>query len=132
MIIELPDLDELLGVVIELPTGVVFRNQTCGTACRQSEAEGIFLPLPGYAEQGDVIWQPDNLRDLHGLDEGDVEQFLVENQFDDDFKTDPDRGRLALGGEAWIPVIVADDLPTSSALKQFAGMRGWITYSNSD
>lgn len=39
--------------------------------------------------------------------------------------------RLRAGGEAWVPVIVCDP-PVSSELRQFAGKRGWIKYSNSD
>ena len=123
--VELPDLDMLLGVVIEMQTGVQFVNQTHGSLCAQSSAEGIFYPLETMPR--DAVWQPDSLRELSRLTKEQVETFLIENCFEDDFRLDEERLRSA--GEAWVPVVVKD-LPSRTSLKQFAGKRGWITYTS--
>ena len=116
--------EDLMGLIVELPTGVTWSNWTHGTACRQSHAEGLFLPLDGLPHD------PDCLCDLaYALERLKVTRFLVENGLDDDLEVDDDR--LKEGGEAWVPVRVRAQ-PDSLHLQPLAGLRAWVTYTNSD
>src|SRR5262245_60782508 len=52
--------DTYLGVIVEYPTGVTYRQQCAGTECDQRSVDGYFVPLGGMKydvdEEGSVDW----------------------------------------------------------------------------
>jgi hypothetical protein len=138
--VALYDSDQLFGIVVEVPTGVVFTNQIGGTACSHPEVEGVFLPFPFIFDSvfdgsQDSI---DPCFDILGLSKEQVTRFLraAPDTFETYFDPEGDPTRLHVGGEAWVPVRIKNEIPEygplSLLLKSFVGMKGWITYSNSD
>jgi len=122
---------DFMGVIIVMPSGVFWRNQTCGTCCRHPSVEGIFIPIPRE------LPEPDPLRDYSEARLDLVQTWLERAYLDEVFTPTPKMQDA--GGEAWIPVTVRTDLSTSKrycdwvdALKPFVGMTGFITYPNSD
>ena len=118
---------EQMGIVIECKTGIRWTNQAGGTACAHPEVEGIFLPLPTYAEASLEI-----LRDRWHVETEHVAKFLAAEELDD--VLEPSAG---VGGEAWVPVRIkaqVTDLPPEWArnLLPFAGSLGFLVYLNSD
>lgn len=119
------------GIVIVCNTGIRWTNQAGGTTCAQTEAEGIFIPLPAFLESSLEI-----LRDRWHLDAADIKyvrRFLAE-ELDQLMEYDP----TMVGGEAWVPVRILPAIvnmaiePWADNLKPFAGYNGFLVYQNSD
>ncbi|MGW6446441.1 DUF6210 family protein [Lentzea sp. NPDC055074] len=115
--------DDWLYVVVEMKTGVRYRLQYGGTACRQGEVQGYLVPLASPDELS-------ALRDLfenvyggagkwgHDWPEADLARLreIVEAVRDrtagaagaEHVRLRLDESRMHSADEAWIPVITAD------------------------
>ncbi|MER5644869.1 DUF6210 family protein [Streptosporangium sp. NPDC002524] len=136
--------EDQLQLVIEAPTGVVYRNQYGGYSCLPGHAEGFLMPiLPGpdvLPELRDIFenelgghgtnvrgfsWPPGSLNRVRRAVEDIGMQGLTYDRDDHswpgpfDCALRVDESRMAVLDEAWIPVITADG-------------PGILTWSNSD
>lgn len=115
------------GVIVEIPTGVRWSNQTGGTACNHPEVEGVFVPMAS------VQPDPDPFIDEWGrpYDRDAVAAWLLAADLDDVFEPREEADEMA---EAWIPVRVRAFIPDGRAiqLQTFWGKNAIITYPNSD
>ena len=121
---------ERSGLIIRMPTGVIYTNQCGGTHCAHPEVEGALLPLsvevvedPLYDWWGTHCRPEDARHMLRGLK---LDDWL---RFDQEY--------IHPWGEAWIPTLIRDDIPPDALypgdeLRQFAGFRAIFTYPNSD
>lgn len=137
----------LPGLIVRHPTGVVYGNQTAGTACAHPEVEGFFVPLVGQASLDDFteaihsticdIWP--EAPDVGGFGKNSIEaktaEIVAEQlkchvgflEFDFD--------RIVEMKEAWIPVKIGDpsDLDKRYASwGQCGGKDAILTYVNCD
>jgi hypothetical protein len=139
-LVELWAHEELFGLIVLVPSGVVFCNQTGGTMCAHPKAEGIYLPLlHGHASS------PQKLIDLwrHAWKEYTPEligQSLRDVRLDHILEPVSPADQLSFPqldswGEAWVPVKIkaADKYSENEAvLHAFAGQFAILTYGNSD
>jgi len=133
------------GVIIEWPSGIFYSNQTCGHVCRQSELQGVFVPVGNDIDpEGRLLGPQDALYKYFagpahggwgaelGLDEADaqvIEAALQENNYLLRIVT-VDRSRLRDSHEAWVHVLIEEP---DSPHPMFTGMgpfplRGVLTW----
>lgn len=122
---------EAYGAIVPCSSGVRWTNQTGGAHCAHPEAEGVFVPLAEIdISAGSAIaldqWDRAYSKDL-------VTQWLADQPAEDLFTAaDSFDGPF---GEAWLPVIVRDDVEEMRmpvALRPFIGRLVILTYPNSD
>ncbi len=125
-----------VGVVVALPTGVVYSNQTGGTACLQPELEGAFLPVNTQHPEGDPEGLEARLAAVFvGVGHFDdqmanrVDQVLSRFQETEGLRVDRSRGRNS--HEAWIHVTIRQT-PSGSAQGMTGPLSGVLTWPNSD
>lgn len=125
-----------VGVVVALPTGVIYSNQTGGSACLQPELEGAFLPVNSQHEDGD----PQGLEaQLTGLfvssahfDEKLADRVdAVLRRFDETHGISVDRMRYGDSHEAWIFVMI-QQMPSGTLRGVEGPLAGVLTWTNSD
>jgi hypothetical protein len=106
-----------LAVVVRAKTGVTYRQQYGGTACRQGQVEGYLVPLHGPELLGELVelfevtfkgagtwnhsWRPEEVHRLRKAVDGVW------------FGGSEGEGELRLGeigevDEAWVPVVTPD------------------------
>lgn len=113
------------GVIINLPTGVFFTNQTGGVSCNHPELEGIFIPLHDTAPEPCICFD-------YSEDEA---SDMIQDYFD--------RNHLPLRvdrterlEEAWIPVVVTNRSDSHyydfSGWRELVGKSGRYVYNNCD
>lgn len=139
--------EQFAGFIIPARTGIVFSNQTCGTCCHTSSAEGVFVPLLRlFIDRGDS--DPIGTlvdRRFEGWTHYDdfIEKYLdsaqvVSRRFEPVAKSHRDGLRLKIWGEAWVPLTVRQDFSdpgfsyNAFELYNLRGWSGFFTYSNSD
>ncbi len=126
------------GLIVLHPTGIRFSNQTGGHACRQSEEEGVFVPIDldwpvieahfsGPPWQG---WCSDRLDEatadfLDSRFQADAEVFAST------LKLRVDRERLHESMEAWVYVRFEEEKSDFPLVAGF-GTQGVLTWPNSD
>jgi len=127
---------DYLGVFFKGETGVVYSNQTGGTACAQPQIEGFFVLLNGGAPEDEQ--DPFHDEWPHEYRKGDperVEKLLRVLGYEKVFEA-PSLSELAAEeiGEAWIPVKVKEDATGFNAdpVEGLRGRVGILTYPNSD
>ena len=121
--------DMALFVILEEPTGVLYTNQVGGTACLNPEVEGFLVPLTG--------WEPDYNDPMldrvsvgnYPLDPNAMHRMFERLEVASLFDLRHDLDTEELVAEAWIPVRVR---PGDHILKDFAGQKAILTYTNSD
>jgi hypothetical protein len=139
-----------LGVIIEYPSGVLYSNQTGGTACRQPSVEGVFVPLRNDITDGVLLSPERELRHyfadgkyggdgkyagtgaVGGIDTDDVQfinTVLTKCALSEALSVDV--SRLSESEEAWIPVVIAKDEGVFSGFGPYP-KRGILTWPNSD
>ena len=142
------------GVIIEHPTGVIYSNQSGGTACLQPEIEGAFVPFGNdVLLDGHRFISPEDDLDVHFvgpkhegtgatlvMDEEDadvIDSILAKARVDQWIKVD--RSRLQDSCEAWVFVTVMQDEQdkesvVSSICSGFGPYPkcGVLTWTNSD
>ena len=134
-----------LGVIIEYPSGVLYSNQTGGTACRHPRVEGIFIPIRNDVALDGTLMSPEiELRQyfangkyggsgaVGGIDTDDAEfidTLLARRRLSDVLSVDV--SRLCESEEAWVPVLIAKDDGVFSGFGPYP-RRGILTWSNSD
>ena len=139
-----------LGLIIEWPSGILYSNQTGGTACLHPEVEGVFIPLRNDCERdGDRLLSPENelleyfegpkhrgTGAIRGLDTDDAElitSVLAKWQL---HQLAVDRTRLGDSHEAWVYVVIEGELAGGDGLplRGFPAhpLKGILTWSNSD
>ena len=134
-----------LGVIIEYESGVLYSNQTGGTACRHPRAEGVFVPIRNdVALDGALIGPEAALQDyfadgkyertgaVGGIDSDDVkfiDTLLDKWRLSDVLSVDV--SRLSESEEAWVPVLIAKDEGIFSGFGPYP-RRGILTWTNSD
>src|SRR5262249_17548763 len=137
-----------LGLIVEYHSGIVYSNQTCGNLCRQSELEGVFIPLRNHVTPGGRLLSPESELLAYftqpstgklGVDGLDAEEVaFIESVLDKYNLSDLisiDRSRLAESHEAWVYVKLAGeqdtDVPLYSGLGPYP-RSGVLTWTNGD
>lgn len=139
------------GLVVPLSTGVLWRTQAGGTACAHPEVEGIFIPLAGDLAEEESFedlqsrwmeakdsWRyyADKVSPLFAVT-ADTVHLRALHETEWALAQLPSPHRLRYWGEAWIPVIVAED-PRENAwymhphLEAVKDRLAFLTYPNSD
>lgn len=138
------------GAILSFPSGVLYANQTGGTACLHPTLEGIYIPLandcthPGgqllgpEVELGAYFEGPKHggTGAIRGLDSEDAAFIeMVLSRWNLSSFITLDRARLADSHEAWVWAIVTsddgDDLPVFSGFGPYP-RPAVLTWSNSD
>ncbi|EZH73424.1 hypothetical protein ATO12_15910 [Aquimarina atlantica] len=137
-----------LGIIIELPIGIMIANQTGGTACLYSTCEGTFLPLANdYNEETKEFLSPEiELSNyfqgvkykgngaIKGIDLEDVKKInAIINKSGLNKLIEIDVERLEESHEAWIRIKINDDKNTQliSGFENYP-LNGVLTWANSD
>ncbi|MES2705224.1 MAG: DUF6210 family protein [Verrucomicrobiota bacterium] len=140
------------GIILAFPSGVIYSNQTGGTACLSPEMEGVFVPLRNdyQLSEGPMMSPEIELTQYfegprhrgRGATSGiDLEDADFIDSILDRVELRPvisvDRTRLAESHEAWIHVVVSGDEYPDTGLAVFAGFtpyprQGILTWCNSD
>lgn len=126
-----------VGVVVALPTGVVYSNQTGGVACLQPELEGAFLPVNTQHPEGDpegleamlAAVFADGSRRFDEQTANRVDQVLARFQETEGMRVDRSRGRSS--HEAWVHVTTRQT-PSGSVQGLTEPLSGVLTWPNSD
>lgn len=123
------------GIIVPLPTKVVWTNQVGGTACSHPEVEGIFIPIlfnavshfNDYMRRTSEVYTTEMVARINA--------FLVECDLKDCFEAVPvdelNKEVFDCIAEAWIPVKVLA-YAKRELLLPFKGMTVVLTYRNSD
>ena len=122
-----------LALILLIPTGVKYHNQTGGHSCCQREAEGLLVfvdngrlydSLVKYAEEDKGGWWTES-----DLSDADYLDMLFENSGDSYLKIN--RERIPESHEAWIYVNIDCnyEYPTYGG---FSSKHGILTWDNSD
>lgn len=113
-----------LGLIVGYPNGVIYTNQTCGTACRQPQFEGVLVPLRNMClmPSRELVSPENALYDyftgpkwggIGGPGIGDDDADFIDRLLDQHRLSAciaVDRSRLADSEEAWIHVqVIADE-----------------------
>lgn len=129
---ELYMIDDIMGVIIECPSNIVWSNQTGGTCCAHPEVEGIYVPLRiGTPPETDILYDIGYME----YDPKLVTQWLADNALDHFFEARKSfSDKYKTFGEAWVPVKIfgKEKVRLDPHLRPFAGMDAIITYTNSD
>jgi len=115
------------GLILELPTGVVYTTKAAGAACERPRAEGSYVPfavpfaLPALLVNAGAMGE--------GLDA------KTADRVDDVLHARGthlrlDRSRLAEAKEAWLPVFFRDD--KEGHWTNCKGRKAILTWANSD
>lgn len=113
-----------MGLIVELPTGVLYSNQTGGYSCLHPSTEGAYLPIGNDCSLPNwELLSPE--RDLRAYFEGSkhrgtgavlgldledadfIDQLLAKARLADTLQVD--RERLAESHEAWVRVLLTRD-----------------------
>lgn len=125
-----------VGVIAFGNSGVIYQNQTAGSACLVAEAEGHLIPLSNDAPPNDYGASLEaKLSELFaGVDAVDSS---VAAAIDALFASHPntscvsvDRERMADSREAWVYVLLSQN--EFSPFDGFDAYRGVLTWPNSD
>uniref|UniRef100_UPI00404990EB DUF6210 family protein n=1 Tax=Flavobacterium sp. TaxID=239 RepID=UPI00404990EB len=137
------------GLIINLPTGILFSNQTGGTACLQPEIEGLFIPIANdIFTESNALYSPETeltqyflspkyagTGACNGIDCKDVAaiEAILEKYSLQDFIT-IDSAKLSESHESWIWVKININSENNLLLKNFekTDLIGVITWCNSD
>jgi len=129
------DNDEgFFGVVLLLPTGVVWEPQTGGICCNHPSAEGILVPLRSMSAFPHIGCYRETLPEHEGMLRAAIEEA--------GWPLEVDLSRWAEAEEAWWPVVVKGEglfydkrpypLTDLDPLFSFIGARGWLVTENCD
>ncbi|MFJ9693834.1 DUF6210 family protein [Kitasatospora sp. NPDC101183] len=115
--------DGCLHVVVEAPTGVHYRQQYGGTACRQGRVEGFLVPLSGpdaaaalrrlfEEDLGGVgtwghAWPEAERARLRGIVES-IPYWVSDGHTEERGALSLDESRISEADEAWVPVVTPD------------------------
>jgi hypothetical protein len=140
------------GLIISCKSGVLISNQTGGTACRQPEMEGVYVPLRDPSEERLLLGA--SLEDqligyftgakhegsgaVRGIDAEDAD-FIdgLLKTFNANRALKVDRAHLSKSHEAWVYVLISRDEDDNPGIGLFANFgpyprRGILTWCNSD
>lgn len=134
------------GIIINYPSGIIYTNQTGGTACLQPEMEGFYVPVGNdIATPSLALISPENelcnyfnskySNDgaINGLDIDDANQ--VQNILSAFNLSDAiviDRTKLNLSHEAWVYVSVFPEKSHGLFSNFGSKLTGVLTWCNSD
>ncbi|WLQ16555.1 DUF6210 family protein [Hahella aquimaris] len=136
------------AIIIGCKSGVIYSNQTGGTACLQSEYEGVLIPIANTIGIPDLnLVSPENELENYftghpwfgvgatlGLSEEDaraIDAILKEYALDDQISVD--RSMLRQSHEAWIHINIVE-VEGRSLFNGFGPYprKGVLTWQNSD
>jgi hypothetical protein len=137
-----------LGLIVELPSGVLYSNQTGGFSCLHPSTEGVFLPIRNDHSFWELLSPARDLlayfegpkhrgagatRGLDGDDADFVDRVLAGVRLAGIVQID--RDRLAESHEAWVRVLLTGE--ESGAAKLFHDLGPYprnavLTWGNSD
>ena len=122
-----------LGLIIEYHSGIIYSNQTCGPFCRQSQLEGVFVPLRNHTLKTGELLSPETelfayfngprigTGAFDGLNANDIS--LIESvleKYNLSSLISLDRSRLVDSHEAWVHIKLEREQDTDVPL--FAGL----------
>ena len=135
-----------LGLIISYESGVVYSNQTGGTACLQPEYKGVFISLRNdCAIENNSLLSPEidlcqyfegsahaGVGATDGIDLKDIEYIeSVLKKYNLDSFVSIDRDRTSKSHEAWIYVLITSDSDVFSGFGPFP-REAVLTWANSD
>lgn len=137
-----------LGIIIELPTGIMISNQTGGTACLHPKIEGIFLPLSNYYSEDNLEFISPEIEltnyfigskyngsgAIKGIDNEDADKIgSILSRYGLNELIEVDLNRLVESHEAWIRIKI-NKSQKNDLMKGFNKypLNGILTWSNSD
>jgi hypothetical protein len=137
-----------LGLIVEIPSGVLYSNQTGGFSCLHPSAEGVFLPIRNDHSFWELLSPERELLAYfegpkhrgagatEGLDVDDadfIDSVLAGVRLADVVQVD--RERLAESQEAWVRVLLTGEEPEETKLFRDLGpypRNAVLTWGNSD
>lgn len=135
-----------LGLIISYESGVVYSNQTGGTACLSPEYEGVFLSLRNdCAIENNSLLSPEidlceyfkgpvhkGAGATNGIDSKDIEYIeSVLKKYKLDSFISIDRNQTKKSHEAWVYVLITSDSDVFSGFEPFP-REAVLTWTNSD
>lgn len=137
--------DDFLGMIVPMPTGITWSNQTGGVSCSHPSIEGLFVPLENYRTPSRA---QDPFYDRWGQKPEDalplIRRLLEASKYLQEIFESPtleelqQMRELTLGAqEAWIPLKVKTGprgirSPIPPHVQPFMGRVVILTYPNSD
>lgn len=135
---------DVCGLLVEHPTGVLWSNQTGGTACAHPECEGFYVPLGRAQMFADVEYPFESQWWLTSAELEKVDSWCVK-PYDREavqawIDSVPDLATVlkprdsyeGWWGENWIPVRVRDGLSQFDCLSGLGNKLAILTMQNSD
>ncbi len=128
-----------LGLIIQVPSGVLFTSQVGGVATLFPRIEGIFVPLIEERMDHQSLLRAHFIgpkwrgQCYAGIDQDDAD--VVDRVLSLSFQTagiTVDRSRLADSCEAWIYVTITDQTDDHLPYAGFGSCKGVLTWINSD
>ena len=119
-----------LGIIVSCNSGVVYVNQTGGTACFNSEMEGVFCPLLDESETlvEKLTHLTINKKHISDEDANEIDAILLGNPDTRFIKVD--RSKLKQSWESWLHVVV--DGNQSVCFENLSFNEAILTWPNSD
>lgn len=130
-----------LGLIISLPTGIEFTNQTGGNACYQLSIEGIYVPIANDCSLSNELISPEidlieyfskNISDkINEKDIFKINEILEKYDLSELIRIDKDKINKSF--EAWIYVDIIQSERFGYLLENFEfPLKGVLTWFNSD
>lgn len=127
VLVELCRYIDLQGLILEIPTGVYYTNQTGGHACNHPQVEGVYMPFPVPIELRTRMINVGSLESGISQEEADeLDSLLL--AYHTELKVD--RERLLQVQEAWLPVQIRND--RNGYWEGCKNLLGTLTWGNSD
>ena len=124
------------AIIIASPTGVIYRNQTGGHGCLQSEMEGYLIPIGGdlsgecnrlHSHFIGPKWGGWCAENIDHETANEVDNFLAEIHRDEIVV---DREKLSCSWESWVHVQI--NRPLQGLIEHSSPTSGILTWPNSD
>ncbi len=126
-----------VGLIVQLSTGVVYSNQTGGTACLQPEIEGALLPVNPDGQIGDPNPLERKLCEVFKGASGYFRRRMVPvidkilEQFGETRGLRVDSSKLQYSHEAWVYVTI-QEVENGGVRGLECPLGGVLTWANSD
>ena len=128
-VISLLDFDNV-GLIVKVPSGVLYTNQVEGYACQHPEVEGVFFPLPvrpGNAELFALTQHFQGTWDHITESDADLVDRVLRGNGHEGLSVD--RTKVNQSYEAWVHVRIGADV---HGLSGFGNCEAVLTWPNSD
>lgn len=123
-----------IGLIVNCKSDCIYENQTGGTACFQSEYEGILVPINNDLQGVETQLETEITKILNNsllsqMKKADSIDDLFQKEIETKFIA-VDRSKMSESHEAWLHVVLNTDI--SECISGFGGLSGVLTWQNSD